>query len=567
MPVSKESREQLGRALAEAREEAGKTVVEIAQALVPGRTGGLSRYYDAEAGRRMATSETVGHYAAILGRPDLLDLRSKILSTRPGTTSTPDPTVSRIVEEKGGERTGVVDGLGDGSQSAPDLRHSLPRPDRLPDSLLDPLKKLLQDREELSDGTVVRGREAVLAAACALFEEAIEISEEDPGSISVQIIQANPERTFTRNLASLPDSYTRLFPYQIQRLISAGGSIRHLLSREIMHTLDPWSAFERFVALMELAGDYSVYWLSKHGAAARGPDYLIIDNVAALEIFPTDPLTWAGDAAVVHRNVDGVLAVIREYGENLIAEADEAFQVTDPSSTLAVEQARVRVDQAILEAEQMPTPRLLIKYGLSTLSEPLKPYERRLLQTHGLSYNDRSAWPAWVKQDLELRRRRLANFLKQIEDHRTVELIPRSALDFYVKHGRYSPDGAEFGDLPIPVPDRIQHLEDVITLIRTNRRYDLIVVDDDPPLTDLAGAGLLMIGNPNDADSPWTVFYQSLKPGPDGELISVAFETSLELFRKPVGGRIAELTDLATSSAAQSSLRLLHNLIDGLAEG
>jgi hypothetical protein len=581
VPISKESREQLGRALTEAREEAGLTVVQLAQIASPGRVGGLSRYYDAEAGRRMATSETVSHYATALGRADLHDLRNKILSKRPVPISpanngaeerpqtvgphvllasdddqTAPPASTRATDTIAGRDTLEVE------LDQPD--EALPIPELLPRSLDGPIADLVGAQGPLPNGSVVRGRDAILSAACSLLEEAITICTDETRSVSVQVIQMNPERSFTRNLGMSTDQASRFFPYQIQRLVAAGGSVRHLLASEIMHTLDMWSAIQRFIGLMELAGDYSVYWPSRHTSGARMSDYLVIDNVAALEIFPTGPLTWAGDAAIVHRSPSPAVSVIKDFGENLIAEAEEAFQVTDPSSTYAVEQARVWVEQAILETEQTPAPRFLFKYGLSTLTEPLKSYETRLRDLYNLESEDRASWPIWVKQDLEVRRRRLANFLKQINKHRSIDIVPLSALRFYVDHGRYSEICSEFGDYTVPVASRIKHLQDVITMISTNQLYDLVVLEDDPPLTSLVGVGMVMMGRPEEIDEQWMIFYQSEKPNPSGEPISVAFETRLDLFRHRVGGRIASIEKMADSGATQNTLRLLHRLIDEL---
>ncbi len=577
MPVSKESREQLGRALAEAREEAGLTVVQLAQIASPGRVGGLSRYYDAEAGRRMATSETVSHYVAALDRPDLQDLRNKILSRRPATSGPGDlvpaddeppvvngfdPVAARLEPPAAAVEPAPVDVATE--QRPASLREALPNPELLSESLLGPLEELIGDRPSLDDGTVVRGREGILRAACALLEEAIEISTAGSRSVSVQVVQLNPDRTFTRNLGTAVPFASRLFPFQLQRLTAAGGGIRHLLCRDIMHSLDMWIAFERFIALMELAGDYSVYWPAVDQPRARMPDYLIVENVAALEVFPTDPLTLAGDVAVVHRNPAGALSVIKDYAENLIAEAGEAFQVTDPSSIYASEAARVRVDQAIVETEQIEAQRYLFRYGLSTLTEPLSTYEQRLLRTHSLSRDDRAAWPTWVKQTLELRRRRLANFLRHSERHRSIDVVPMSALQFYVEHGRYSEDCAEFGDYVVPVADRIEHLENVITMLTTNVRYELVVMEDDQPSAPLVGAGMLMMGQPDDPDQPWKIFYESNKPGPAGDHITVAFETTLDIFRHSVGGRVAGLEEAVERGATQATLRILHELLGDL---
>ena len=584
MPISKESREQLGRALAEAREEAGLTVVQLAQIASPGRAGGLSRYYDAEAGRRMATSETVSHYVTALGRADLQDLRNKILSKRPArlpeardpdevpADRSPAPgALGPIAHPVAHHGPGDHDDAHPSDLGGPDFSdgvldnpvEALPVPELLPSSLLRPVAELVASQGPLADGAVVRGREAILSAACALLDEAIALCDEGR-SVSVQVVQMNPERTFTRNLGMAREHASRFFPFQLQRLVAAGGSVRHLLATEIMHTLDVWAAIQRFIGLMELAGDYSAYWPNRHQSGARMPDYLVIENVAALEVYPTGPLTWAGDAAIVHRAPSQAVSVVKDFGENLIAEAEEAFQVTDPSSTYAIEQAKVWVEQAILEAEQTPAPRFLFKYGLSTLTEPLKSYEARLLEKHDLQNDDRAAWPTWVKQDLEVHRRRLANFLKQIGKHRSVDVVPLSALRSYVEHGQYSNPCSEFKDYVVPVATRIQHLEDMITLISTNQLYDLVILEDDPPLTSLIGAGLIMMGRPAETDGPWMIFYQSEKPSASGEPISVAFETRLDLFRQRVGGRIGAIESIADDGATQSTLRLLHQLIDEL---
>ncbi len=590
MPISKESREQLGRALAAAREEAGLTVVQLAQIASPGRAGGLSRYYDAEAGRRMATSETVSHYVAALGRPDLQDLRNKILSKRPTRPTVerrddhqlhPDGAAEGAVVDHTGppgppgldelvDRNGL-DELGAGHDPQPDNGDgpldspldALPIPELVPTSMQDPVARLVASQPPLEDGSVVRGREAILGAACALIDEAIASCAEGR-SVSVQVIQINPERTFTRNLGMADDHASRFFPFQIQRLVAAGGSVRHLLASEIMHTLDMWSAVQRFIGLMELAGDYSVYWPGRHQSAARMPDYLVIENIAALEVYPTGPLTWAGDAAIIHRSPSPSLSVFKDFGDNLIAEAEEAFQITDPSSTYAVEQARVRVEQAIYDAEQMEAPRFLFKHGLSTITEPLSSYETRQRIRYGLDGDDRAAWPPWLKQDLEVRRRRLANFLKHIAKHRSIDVVPLSALRYYAEHGRYSEVCPEFGDYTVPIADRIQHLEDLITMLSTNELYDFVILEDDPPIESLIGAGLLMMGRPDDTDDPWMIFYQSERPTSSGELISVAFETRLPLFRQRVGGRIAGIEAVADEGATQRSLRMLHQLLDGL---
>lgn len=566
MPTSKETRERLGRTLAKAREDQGLSVVELAQRSSPGRSGGLSRYYDAEAGRRMATSETVEHYAKALRRPDLHDIRDKLLSTRRragrsgAVASTPDPQSERPSSTDDTDEDTPEAGA---EPSNVDLSYSIPNPVLLPDTLSKPLKRIVDSAPALDDGCVIRGRAEVLAATLALLEEALD-RQNNGEQVSVQVIQPGRAHTFTRGLPSAETSLRTVFPFQLQRLLKAGATVRHVLGREILLSLDPWSAFERFIAMMELAGDYSMFVLGTTEDAGRTPDYLVIEGVAVLEIFPTDPLTWAGDAAIVHRRPDGARSVIAEYCDNLLAEADAAFTVTDPSSTLAVEEGRVMVDKTIIKLEEAGGPRLLLKYGLSTLSEPLKPYERRQIEGHDLLPNDRSLWPPWIKDDLDIRRRRLANFRKQIEHHRTVELIPRSALEHYVKNGQYSEDCADFGDYEVPVIERLQHLEDLLTLITTNKLYDLIIVDDDPPMTSMAGTGLLMMGDPTTPDGNWSVFYQSTKPGSAATMISVAFETTLELLREPVGVRIGLLADQATEQSTQESLRLLRELIDSL---
>lgn len=576
MPISKESREQLGRALAAAREESGLTVVQLAQIASPGRAGGLSRYYDAEAGRRMATSETVSHYVSALGRPDLQDLRNKILSKRPARLVTEARNNDHPrTDDLDGQRpsTGLhgFEGLEQLGDSAPDPidavldspLDALPIPELVPASMRAPVAQLVASQGPLEDGAVVRGREAILSAACALLEEAVATCDEGR-SVSVQVIQINPERTFTRNLGMTREHASRFFPYQLQRLVTAGGSVRHLLASEIMHTLDMWSAIQRFIGLMELAGDYSVYWPSHHQSAARMPDYLVIENIAALEVYPTGPLTWAGDAAIVHRSPSPAVSVIKDFGDNLIAEAEEAFQITDPSSTYAIEEARVRVEQTIYDAEQEEAPRFLFKYGLSTITEPLASYETRQCERYDLDRNDRASWPTWLKQDLEVRRRRLANFLKQISKYRSIDIVPLSALRYYVEHGRYSEICPEFGDYTVPIAARIQHLEDLITMLSTNQLYDFVILDDDPPLVSLIGAGMVMMGRPAETDGPWMIFYQSEKPSPSGEPISVAFETRLPLFRQRVGGRIAGIEAIADDGATQRSLRVLHQLLDEL---
>ncbi len=586
MPTSKESRERLGRALTKAREDQGLSVVELAQRSSPGRSGGLSRYYDAEAGRRMATSETVEHYAKALGRPDLHDVRDKLLSTRPGGGRTragrsgvnrraaatrralAGPDADHGSDHDADQQHRASEATDDEPPATPevgnvDLTYSIPNPTLLPDSLIQPLERMIASAPPLHDGTVIRGRSEVLAATLALLEEALE-RQSSGEQVSIKVIQPGRAHTFTRGLPSSDTALRTVFPFQLQRLLKAGATVHHLLGREILLSLDPWAAFERFIAMMELAGDYLLFVPGGNKDAGRTPDYLVIEGVAVLEILPTDPLTWAGDAAIVHRRPEGARSVIAEYCDNLMAEAEAAFTVIDPSSQLAAEEGRVMVDRTIINLEDAGGPRLLLKYGLSTLSEPLKPYERRLIESHDLLPNDRSHWPPWIKEDLDIRRRRLANFRKQIEHHRTVELIPRSALEHYVAHGKYSTDCADFGDYEVPVGERLQHLEDLLTLITTNKLYDLIVVDDDPPLTSLAGTGLLMMGDPTSSSGKWSLFYESTKPGPDSGLICVAFETQFELLREPVGVRIGSLANLATEHTTHESLRLLRDLIDSL---
>ena len=101
-------------------------------------------------------------------------------------------------------------------------------------------------------------------------------------------------------------------------------------------------------------------------------------------------------------------------------------------------------------------------------------------------------------------------------------------------------------------------------MLSTNELYDLVVLEDSPPMKPLFGSGILMMGRPD--DSEWRIFYQSQKPGPTGEHISVAFETSLDMFRNRVGSRIAMVETEADSGATQNSLRLLHRFIAELRE-
>jgi hypothetical protein len=177
------------------------------------------------------------------------------------------------------------------------------------------------------------------------------------------------------------------------------------------------------------------------------------------------------------------------------------------------------VETALLSIEAFAGRRIVLGNILSDLHMPSRAY-KRYLDNYGESDED----PNWRYEIQKTKAQRLSQFRDQVGMFEHIDLVPESFVHAYAA-GRARPlSGGHVVERELAV----EHLKAIIGALQSHSNYHLLMVPDSAAsIWNWTGAFIAKEGAPPTSVNghPWTIYYESRKLEPGGELVSVAFET------------------------------------------
>ena len=218
-------------------------------------------------------------------------------------------------------------------------------------------------------------------------------------------------------------------------------------------------AVEYVLALEGAAGRYSPFYFTRYGIEPSRYDLLVIAGTAALLSFATTRRDRL-DAALL-LNDQAQIELLRAHFSVLQSQARPLF-----TSSWDVGRHLEEMSAAI-GLEERSGELLFLGWGLSIRTQPYGWWAR---------WDGQGGHPNGMDEAvLELGKRRLDSFYRQVEEHRVVEICPRSSVLRMVRTGEGPPQSPHASRTP---RDRIEHLENLIALLNSFDNYELVLPGD-----------------------------------------------------------------------------------------
>lgn len=514
---------QIGRRLREARRRRNLSVRALARAAGEGETKSLTKFYDAERGRRKASAALLETYADVCQDPSL-----KHLSTLPSVVPKSNATLDDLLFNPGILDDEELDAAFVGAADRGDL--------------------VLADSRNALVGTIGESEE-ILDVASALLRAASEVQPKTHGHV---LLTALGEHT---SLSA--NSRSRLLPHAIRTVLKAGRSVRHVISGSVYERMSKSLTLSRFISLLHAVGDYDIRQ-ARQDKALRTTDFLIVPEMGALILVPGDYRTAVASTAIFIRSDErgsskhDPVKLLEDYVYQLWSEGHAFFDIVDPSSSLAEGERRGRVTRTHERIEGRPGERVLIKDGVSDIHFPLDAYldyESHRLEDEGFGT---SVLPSWVDDALFDRRNRYATFMRSLRSDAHHEICTMEALELFARRGRFNNIGDEFGGKEIASNWRRDQLNSLILLLNTQVNYHFWPVPTKLMDPDRWVGSSLLLKNPKlssglseksaEFEPSWWMVYESRRLDRDRqEQLSVAFVTSEPEFENVIRPAAAAL--------------------------
>ena len=352
---------------------------------------------------------------------------------RPRSGDTTRSAVSRFIEQT----LAVAD-----AASASNPRHSRPAP--------------LADH-----GVVVRGRAETLRAAIDLLEHAA-VRERRPMGASQLSMQG------MGMFEGLPKARELELAWRsaLRAALRRGWEIEQLwrLDKNIARSLQLVATMLDLVGM----GGYHPHYFSGRSGVLRPPyDVLVIPGDAALLLFATEQPDYLDRALLLREpeHVDFVSAHFAQLGA-----------LTKPLLRGFVPQVHeMAYTRELVAAEAGPGGRLLIKNGPGSVTYPLtwlredSLWMRSAVASGSVSAADLPAYVACL-------RRRAEAFQTYVREYDYYDICPRRAIERLAEAGEY-PQDMPRGERGWPLELRVEHLENIVAMLRSYNRYHLALLD------------------------------------------------------------------------------------------
>lgn len=302
---------------------------------------------------------------------------------------------------------------------------------------------------------VIWGRPALLEAIISLLEHLPPLPR--PQSNTLLLTFQGAEDAFD-DFPELHHQYMQA----LQGVLQRGWQVCHLwrINRDR----------RRSIALVESSlkllgtGRYLPSFISDYGTLAPPYDLLVIPKTAAMLCFATQN----------PRRVDaGLLTHDLEHIELTHTHFYQLQAMSQPLAHIYLPQNGPQMWRAYADAESQSGGRIVVKDGLSFITEPPSWYSQNGLMTQTIDLSGPDLTTA-----LESQHRRYAAFQTNIASYPYRDICPRRAIERLVQDGRAPsndrlPPGFRFS----PQAWRAQ-VERVIHLLRTYEQYELALIDE-----------------------------------------------------------------------------------------
>lgn len=310
-------------------------------------------------------------------------------------------------------------------------------------------------------GTVVRGRDQALRTAIDLLEHAARRVRRPAGVIQLSMQGMGM-------FEGLPKAMELELAWRsaLRAALRRGWELDQLwrLDKNIDRSLQLVATMLDLVGM----GGYHPHYFSGRSGVLRPPyDVLVIPGSAALLLFATEQPNYL-DRAILLSEPEQVELVCAHF-EQLCAQ-------TKPLLRGFVPQVHEMVyTRELVDAEARPGGRLLIKDGPGGITCPpawlrADSHWMRSVVTSGM------VSAADLPEYLASLRRRAEAFQTYVREYDYYEICPRRAIERLAEAGEYPQDmpRAEQG---WPLELRIEHLENMVAMLRSHERYHLALLD------------------------------------------------------------------------------------------
>lgn len=481
----------LGRALREARREAGISVATLAIDAPLGTAKSLSPYYDAERGTRFASADLVDCYAKRCRRSDLRDLRDSLLR---------DVGASSGLDREG---RGIVRSL-----ELPPTRIALSTADRELATKLAEHPALRSPYAVLDSADDCRRLAAAMLAQAALSARSW-IGPRPLGRAPVIVTELGSGSNLGHPLGPLEDSD---LTGAIELAVKAGLRVRHLRP-DTSRSATAFDQIRSLLRTLSIGGDYEPLQISVEEQRAPARDVLIVPGVGVLESLATHQCRHVDAGRFFSAmSMPEICAITTDHARQLISIANRVVTKFERGRDSDVH-VLVQIERAMRDAEVTPGPRYMFKDGLSTMTCPIAVTDARVeRELESRNYDPEAV--RYLEELLRIREDRHQAFREQLEDFDFIDVVSRQSLERFASTGSFAGLNRrdDYGLATATPGERVLHLRAEIELLRAYDRYQLIVLDNQPFEEWFQGLGWFVKEEPHGTGS---VFFQSVHQDED----------------------------------------------------
>jgi hypothetical protein len=325
-----------------------------------------------------------------------------------------------------------------------------------------------------SESSTIRGRTPSLLAIVELVETALPL----PALTDARTLPGQWEHSYpfaantilytSLEWGTLSDDHARIAYAEraravARRAIEHGWQICHLirLDKNGRRSL----AMARVVLDLIGTGRYTALYFYANELILPARDLVIVPGHAAIELFATTTDSMV-DCAMILRDPQQI-AVMQDYFQQMTSQAKPLMHMYTLNEWVTFERLR-------LEAEEEHGAHLLVKDGLSQITEPLS-WSHRDSPWAKRSGQSREKLTALI----DIRKRRFAAFEAGVQRHLYREICPMRAVRRLALEGSYLQSVVVGAQHTLPVAERIEHLANVVALLRQHENYEIALVDTD----------------------------------------------------------------------------------------
>jgi transcriptional regulator with XRE-family HTH domain len=304
----------------------------------------------------------------------------------------------------------------------------------------------------------IHGRTEALLAALERIENApapANQSDREATTILITSLEWGHENT------SAVLEYSEQWHSVARHAMARGWHICHLmrLDKDARRSL----AMARTVLDLIGSGKYTALYFYANELILPACELALIPGNVAMLFYATQTFSSVDAATVVNDREQ--IAVLQQYFQRLAGKAKPLLETFAPQDWVALEQLRA-------DAEEEYWPRVIVKDGLSRITEPIR---------WANPESQRAKRPGFTGDALNrvvnAQKRRLAAFEAHVGQHIYRDICPMRSVVRLVREGHYLHNDTE-SQAGAPQKERVDQLVNVISLLRRFHNYEIALVDE-----------------------------------------------------------------------------------------